>query len=346
MVQATKPTPKTDTPITYKVVGRFAPSPTGPLHFGSLVSALTSWLQVRSRANQQGRHNLASKWLVRIEDIDSPREVPGAADGILQTLTRLGLTWDDEVLYQSERTHAYQEILTSLQARDLAYACTCSRKDIASHGRQGAEGVIYPGTCNPTKAASRIAEKSWAPSHPPHPPPHQEPSDRQLNANNRIAWRFLTTNETIHFHDYIYGDCKQNVAREIGDFVLKRADNIFAYQLAVVVDDAYQGVTEVVRGQDLLGCTARQIALQQALGYPQPQYFHHPLAVDQNHDKLSKKTHARAIDELDDGETMHRALAFLNQQPPALYNSHELLDWAQDHWQPERISRCHHVVDL
>ena len=207
-------------------IGRFAPSPTGPLHFGSLVTAVASYLDARSN---QG------KWLLRIEDLDKPREVPGAAANILSTLEAYGFEWDDTIMYQSQRNDAYENVFDTLKERQFVYPCTCTRKEIADSSEQtGIEGIIYPKTCL-----------------------HQAIKEHQP-----IAWRIKTTNKLIHFKDTVQGDIKQNLSSEFGDFVFKRSDGQFAYQLAVVVDDAEQGITNIVRGADLLNSTTRQIYLQ------------------------------------------------------------------------------------
>jgi glutamyl-Q tRNA(Asp) synthetase len=230
--------------------GRFAPSPTGPLHLGSLVAALGSYLDAKAHGGE---------WLVRIEDLDTPRTVPGAADDILRTLERFGLEWDGPVLYQSTRIDAYEAALDQLRRRDLAFPCTCSRKDI---------GERYPGTCRTGPRGSRDA----------------------------LSWRFRVSGETVEFEDRRLGPQRQNVEEYVGDFVLKRADGLFAYQLAVVVDDAAQGITDIVRGEDLLDSTARQIQLQRSLGYPQPRYLHLPVVNNELGQKLSKQTGAAALD--------------------------------------------------
>jgi glutamyl-Q tRNA(Asp) synthetase len=253
-------------------VGRFAPSPTGPLHFGSLAAALASWLDARAA---RGR------WLVRIEDLDTPRVQPGAADDILRTLERLGLGWDGPVLFQSRRSEAYRHALVRLEKH--TYWCGCTRREIAdsSLGLAADGAQIYPGTCRGGLAAGKEAR----------------------------ALRLRTTGEEIVFEDRVQGPQGQILEQETGDFVLRRADGQFAYQLAVVVDDAEQGVTDVVRGADLLDSTARQIYLQRLLGYAQPRYLHVPAAVNQAGEKLSKQTGAQPIGESD----LPRALAFLGQ---------------------------------
>ena len=273
-------------------VGRFAPSPTGPLHFGSLVAALASWLDARAA---EGR------WLVRIEDLDAPRTLPGAADDILRTLDRLGLGWDGPVMYQSRRSASYKAALESLDT----YWCGCTRREIAdsSIGRASDGAQIYPGTCRAGLAPGRTPR----------------------------ALRVRTGGEEIAFTDRVQGPQRQVLEREIGDFVLLRADGQFAYQLAVVVDDAEQGVTDVVRGADLLDSTPRQIFLQRLLGYPMPRYLHVPAAVNQAGEKLSKQTGARPVDIKRKAEELARALTFLGQS--------ETDDLAQAvaNWKPELI---------
>ena len=255
-------------------VGRFAPSPTGPLHFGSLVAAVASWLDARAA---EGR------WLVRIEDLDAPRAVPGAADDILRTLEALGLGWDGPVLYQSQRAASYRAALATLDT----YWCGCTRREIAdsSIGRASDGAQIYPGTCRAGLPPGKAAR----------------------------ALRVRTGSEAIAFTDRVQGPQRQLLEREIGDFVLLRADGQFAYQLAVVVDDAEQGVTDVVRGADLLDSTPRQIWLQQKLGYATPRYLHVPAAVNDAGEKLSKQTGARPLDMARKGAELRRALAFLGQ---------------------------------
>jgi glutamyl-Q tRNA(Asp) synthetase len=257
-------------------VGRFAPSPTGPLHFGSLAAALASWLDARAA---QGR------WLVRIEDLDAPRAQPGAAEEILRTLGELGLAWDGRVVYQSQRTDAYAEALKTLKGQ--TYWCGCTRREIAdsSLGLAADGAQIYPGTCR----------NGIAPGKAPR------------------ALRVRTISEEIRFDDRVQGPQRQRLETEVGDFVLYRADEQFAYQLAVVIDDAEQGVSDVVRGADLLDSTARQIYLQRLLGYPQPRYLHVPAAVNAAGEKLSKQTGAPPIDVARRKKALRKALAFLGQ---------------------------------
>ncbi len=256
--------------------GRFAPSPTGPLHFGSLVAAVGSYLD--ARANQ-------GKWLVRMEDIDASRTVPGAADTILRTLEAMGMTWDGEVLYQSQRDDVYRAALQLLRKRKLVYPCACSRREIADSAIGGIDGPVYPGTCRSGLLAGRAAR----------------------------AERVLTRGAKIEFTDAIQGKMVHNLERQIGDFVVQRADGPYAYQLAVVVDDAAQGITDVVRGADLLDSTPRQIHLQQLLGLTTPRYAHLPVAVNVMGEKLSKQTLAAAIAPESSVAILNAALVFLGQ---------------------------------
>ena len=264
--------------------GRFAPSPTGPLHAGSLASALASWLDARA-------HDGA--WLVRIEDVDTPRCVPGADRIILQQLGACGLQPDEPPVYQSQRGDRYRTALDQLAAQSQAFACACSRLDIevaaATEGQSRARHgeLIYPGTCR--AGLHGKAARSWR--FLSSFCPLNTALDQQIRARDapdliadKVAWT-----------DRLLGPQSQNVSTEVGDFVLKRADGLWAYQLAVVVDDAAQGITHVVRGQDLLDNTARQVLLQRALGLPQPQYLHTPLVLGANGEKLSKQNGAAAV---------------------------------------------------
>lgn len=253
-------------------IGRFAPSPTGPLHAGSLVAALASWLDVRAQGPD-------ARWLVRIEDADTERCLPGMGEAILSQLAACALMPDEPPVWQTQRTHRYELALDKLKAAGLAYPCGCSRKDIdEALARRGALRTrhgerVYPGTCRDG-----------------------------LHGKTPRAWRFAATKfqgeatePLLHWHDRRLGDQQQDVAREVGDFVLKRADGPWAYQLAVVVDDAEQGVTDVVRGEDLADNTARQILLQRALGLPTPRYLHTPLVLGPDGDKLSKQNGATPL---------------------------------------------------
>jgi glutamyl-Q tRNA(Asp) synthetase len=266
-------------------VGRFAPSPTGPLHAGSLVAALASWLDAKANGGQ---------WLVRIEDVDAPRCIPGADQIIMQQLAACGLQPDAPPIYQSERGALYQSALDKLLAQSQAYPCGCSRQDIelaiAASGQQRVRHgeLIYPGTCR--NGLNGKQARSWrflSTFYPSNQPPAQ--------LNQAQAAPDLIVN-VVCWTDRRLGAQQQNVSNEVGDFVLKRADGLWAYQLAVVVDDAAQGITHVVRGEDLADNTPRQILLQRALGLPQPQYLHTPLVLGANGEKISKQNGAKALD--------------------------------------------------
>ncbi len=282
-------------------VGRFAPSPTGPLHFGSLVAAVASWLDARAAGGS---------WHLRIEDVDAPRTVPGAEDGILRTLEALGLAWDGPVVRQRERAARYEVALEKLREAGLAYRCRCSRREIADSGVHGIDGIVYPGTCRHATVPAGVA----------------------------TAERFLVPEGTIAFDDRVQGRVAQRLAAEVGDFVVHRRDGLFAYQLAVVVDDADLGVTDVVRGADLLDSTPRQIALQRALRLRTPRYLHVPVAT-RGVEKLSKQTLAPAIDAAPGGEAIRAALAFLGQPVPPPGPPAEVLAAAIGGWDPGRIPR-------
>jgi glutamyl-Q tRNA(Asp) synthetase len=286
--------------------GRFAPSPTGPLHFGSLVAAVASYLEAKSRAGE---------WLVRMEDLDTPRNVPGAADDILRALTACGMRWDDAVIYQSARTDAYHAELHRLRALGLVYPCACSRREIADSAISGIEGPVYPGTCRAGLAPGKTVR----------------------------AWRIDVRGADIRFDDEIQGPMHQDLATDIGDFVLLRADHVYAYQLAVVVDDAEQGITDVVRGADLLDSTPRQIFLQKLLNFTPPRYCHVPVAANANGEKLSKQTHAAAVDYARPQAALVPALRFLGQQPPddlVDANIGEFWNWALRNWRIDRVPRA------
>ncbi len=255
-------------------IGRFAPSPTGPLHFGSMIAAVASYLQARAHHG---------KWLVRIEDVDVPRCIPGADKSILNTLENFGMHWDGEVVHQSQRSDIYAAALDTLKQLQQLYPCNCSRKQLSDE--TGSNTPVYPGTCR--------AVTTW---------PVQD-----------FAVRLKTPDAVITFADAVHGLQQQNLARSVGDFVIRRRDGLFAYQLAVVVDDALQGVTEVVRGTDLLDSTPRQIYLQRLLSYAQPGYMHVPIAVTGNGNKLGKSTGAAAIDNTACVQTLLRILRFLHQ---------------------------------
>ncbi len=284
--------------------GRFAPSPTGALHFGSLVAAVGSYLDAK---HQQG------EWLVRIEDLDTPRNVAGAADAILRTLEAYGLHWDGAVAYQSQRIALYEAALEQLKAH--CYPCVCSRKTIAA--QQGE--LVYAGTCRNGIASS---------------------------SSKSVAWRLRVNDSSIHFTDRLQGDISQHLVTKVGDFVVKRADGVFTYQLAVVVDDAAQGITHIVRGADLLDSTPRQIFLQQQLGLSTPHYLHLPLVVNAQGEKLSKQTLAQPIDTQHPVGTLYAALVFLHQSPPTELQCSDLATlwhWAIIHWQPDTMQHIQPV---
>lgn len=288
-----------------RYVGRFAPSPTGPLHFGSLVAALGSCLEARS---QGGR------WLLRMEDVDEPRCSQSAADDILRTLEACGFEWDGTVMVQSERKARYREVLAGLQQAGLVYPCACTRKELADSALAPDGAAIYPGTCRH--------------GLPPGKPPR--------------AWRLRVDESTVCFDDAVQGRNCQNLARGAGDFVLLRADGYFAYQLAVVVDDADQGVTHVVRGADLLDSTPRQIFLQRCLGLPTPAYAHLPVAVNADGEKLSKQTLAQAIDARNPVDALVAAMGFLGQGVPQemwRVTTADFWAWAKSAWRLERVPR-------
>ena len=279
------------------VTGRFAPSPTGPLHFGSVVAAVASYMQAK---NQRG------KWLVRMDDVDSPRNQTGADTAILKTLEILGLHWDDEVLFQSHRQEAYLEALDFLSDKKLVYRCTCTRKQL--------QGNAYPGTCR----------------HKTHGPDQQH------------SLRLITNQPPTKFNDEIQGHFQQVLETEIGDFIVHRADGLVAYHIATVVDDAWQGITEIVRGADLLDSTPRQIYLQRILNYPTPSYAHLPVAVDKHGYKLSKQHHARPVKDTEPVEILFTALNFLGQQPDKVLlkgNVEEIIQWGIKHWSMNKIPR-------
>lgn len=286
--------------------GRFAPSPSGPLHFGSLVAALGSYLDARS---QNGI------WLLRMEDIDPPREKPGAADSILATLEVFGFEWDEPVLYQSSRIEAYAGTTDYLISSGLAYRCSCSRKEIQQHGLKSSDGIIYPGTCRGGHDSSRDTK----------------------------TLRVVTDAVDIDFSDLIHGRFRQNLQQDVGDFVVRRADGLYAYQLAVVVDDAFQDITHVVRGSDLLLSTPRQLFLQQLLGLPLPEYAHLPLVLGEDGTKLSKRSMAWPVDESNPVKTLLNAAEFLGQVPSEEIpsNQDEFWEWAISSWDRERIPVQH-----
>lgn len=279
------------------VVGRFAPSPTGALHFGSLVAAVGSYCLAR---------RAGGRWLLRMEDLDTPRVVPGAAEEILRSLEALGFDWDGEVLWQSRRYEYYEAALEQLRSRGLVFECGCSRREVlASAPHAGEEGPVYPGTCRTGLGPGRKAR----------------------------ALRLRVPERQVVFSDGLFGPQEQHLASAVGDFVLRRADGLFAYQLAVVVDDAATKVTQVVRGADLLPSTPRQIYLQACLDYPHPLYVHLPLVLAADGDKISKR-HGTLELHLDatGGVLLWQALQFLGQAVPAELRGApptEVLEWGR-----------------
>ncbi len=285
--------------------GRFAPSPTGPLHFGSLVAAVASYLEARTQAGE---------WLIRIEDLDGPRTVAGAAEDILRVLDACGMRCDGEIVCQSTRTAAYHAALHRLRALDKVYPCACSRREIADSAVRGIEGLVYPGTCRNAAAPHKVA--------------------RALRVDTRDA--------RIAFDDPVQGRIDQDLDTEIGDVVGYRAGHVYAYQLAVVIDDAEQGITDVVRGADLLESTPRQIYLQRLLGLPTPRYLHVPVAVNAAGEKLAKQTRAVAVDAQRPVPALLEALEFLGQEPPCALAQADvaaLWKWAVANWRCEHIPR-------
>ena len=278
-----------------RYVGRFAPSPTGPMHFGSLVAALASWLDAR---------HASGRWLVRMEDLDRPRVMPGAAEAILRQLEAFGMEPDGPVIYQSARLGLYATAIRKLE--NHSYPCACTRKELEDSALAIDGSRIYPGTCRGGLTPGKSAR----------------------------ALRLRTMAEPIRFTDRVQGTIEQAVEREVGDFVLRRADGIVAYQLAVVVDDSAQGVTDVVRGADLLDSTARQIHLQRLLGAATPRYLHVPVATNAAGEKLSKQTRAADAQVQD----LPRALRFLGMDVPAGIGQPELLAWSAKNWDPARIA--------
>ncbi|EIJ43515.1 glutamyl-queuosine tRNA(Asp) synthetase [Beggiatoa alba B18LD] len=281
--------------------GRFAPSPTGYLHLGSLLTAVGSFLHAR---HHQG------EWLVRIEDLDTPRNVQGASVAILDTLTQLGMSWDKEVWYQSQRVAHYETALEALTAQQLTYPCACPRRLTA--------GQIYSGYCC---------------LHPPAPQSAQ-------------AIRLKVPAKNFSLTDEIQGFYSQNLAEQVGDFVLKRRDGIIAYQLAVVVDDAAQGITHVVRGADLLDNTPRQCYLQQLFAFPTPHYAHLPMIVDSQGLKLSKQNHAPAVNPQPAVPLILQALTLLGQSPPDFLKNSDLnhcWEWAIANWDSCKVPVLHQL---
>ena len=296
-------------PATPRYRGRFAPSPTGPLHFGSLVAALASYCDARAAGGE---------WLVRIEDVDAPRAHRAAESAILETLERYGFEWDGEVVRQSQRNAAYAAALARLCAAGHAYECACTRRELGAAPLSASGEHVYPGTCR-----------------------DGIPQDRA--ARTQRAWRLRVGDARITFRDRLQGVLTQRLARDVGDFVIRRADGLYAYQLAVVVDDALQRVTHVVRGADLLVSTPRQILLQRLLGYPELSYLHAPVVINVHGQKLSKQTRAAPLPD-DSSAALLAAWRFLDQRQPeasqAPASVAEFWSWAIRAWNPARLPPC------
>jgi len=285
--------------------GRFAPSPTGPLHFGSLIAAVGGFLEARTRGG---------KWLVRLEDLDRPREAPGAAEAILRVLEAYGFEWNGEIIFQSRHGSSYALALAHLEQMTAVFPCACTRSEVADSAMSLKGEPVYPGTCR-----------------------NGLPPERKAR-----AVRVRVNNAVIALDDALQGRVEQDLSREVGDFIVRRADGLFAYQLAVVVDDAEQGITDVVRGADLLGSTPRQIFLQRLLGFPTPRYLHLPVVVNRSGEKLGKQTLAAPLAIAEAVIQLSRALRFLGQDPPAdlaASSVAEVWSWALGNWRAERIPR-------
>lgn len=284
--------------------GRFAPSPTGPLHFGSLIAATGSYLQARKADGQ---------WLLRIEDLDRVRSSNRAADDIIETLNIYGFQWDNDIILQSTRSEHYTQALTRLEQQELLYACQCSRQQVRRDGVLGLDGWVYAGTCKPLSLPLEQAH---------------------------TALRLRVEARPLSFDDLRMGRQQYDMLQAFGDFIVRRADNQFSYPLAVVVDDNLQGITEVVRGNDLLHATAKQIYLQQKLAIPQPSYLHLPIALGCDGLKLSKQNGAQALNKRRPQQTLVKALEFLGQKPPDMLKRSPVADvweWAIEHWKIARI---------
>ncbi|WP_183682971.1 tRNA glutamyl-Q(34) synthetase GluQRS [Pseudomonas sp. Tn43] len=279
-------------------IGRFAPTPSGHLHFGSLVAALASYLDARS---------VGGRWLVRMEDLDPPREEPGAQAAILKALESYGFEWDGDMVRQSDRHAAYDEVINRLFNQGLAYACTCSRKQLEPyHG-------IYPGFCR-----------------------------NAGHGTENAAIRLRVPELEYHFIDRVQGEFRQHLGREVGDFVIRRRDGLYAYQLAVVLDDARQGITDIVRGADLLDSTPRQLYLQELLGLPQPRYLHIPLITQPDGHKLGKSYRSPPLTEDQATPLLLRALRALGHKPATELNDatpRQVLNWGIAHWDAALIPR-------
>ena len=286
--------------------GRFAPSPSGPLHFGSLISALGSYLDAKAQRGE---------WCLRIDDLDPPRVAPGATDAILRALEAYGLLWDGAAQYQSQRTHAYAGAFEVLKELGAVYPCGCTRREIADSSVGARAVAIYPGTCRAGLALGKYGR----------------------------AWRLDTRGARVVFADRLKGVIEQDLEREAGDFIVQRADGYFVYQLAAVVDDAELGITDIVRGADLLDSTLRQVYLQRLFKLPTPRYLHLPVAVNALGEKLSKQTLAPPLDVTLPQPTLIQALAFLQHSPPLQLCGAavpEILAWAIAHWDASNLPQA------
>lgn len=291
--------------------GRFAPSPTGPLHFGSLITAVGSYLQAK---------HMHGEWLLRIDNIDPPREQKGATDDILKTLESFGFEWDTDVLYQNNRLQRYQEAVDALVKQHLAYPCSCSKRSILKETGQTDGEIVYPGLCR--NGSLLKLENS--------------------NGVHNYSIRLRCNREAIRFNDLLQGKQSINIEKQKGDFVIQRRDRHFSYHLASGIDDAEQGITEVVRGADLLNCTPCQIHVQQMLGLSSPQYCHLPIALNDEGQKLSKQSHAKAITAENSVVLLYEALKFLGQIPPLELikaSQEELWNWAKTHWRLDLVPK-------
>jgi glutamyl-Q tRNA(Asp) synthetase len=315
-------------------IGRFAPSPTGPLHFGSLVAAVASYCDAKKNNG---------KWLIRMEDLDNPREVAGAADTILRQLENFGFEWDGDIVKQSDRSEIYAEYLNNLQRNGFVYACTCSRKEIADSAIfNGVDGAIYPKTCF-KKMLENASENSSSDFH--------ASASRMDVGSQRIN---VEGAQKITFFDAIQGEISQTLKTDVGDFILKRKDGFFAYQLAVVVDDARQNITHIVRGADLLDSTPRQIYLQYLLDFDLPNYAHAPVATNKAGEKLSKQTLAESISASPENAArlaehqLFEALTFLGQSPAVEMKKNatlgEVWRWAIANWQVSQVPKKRAII--
>jgi len=290
-----------------RVIGRFAPSPTGPLHFGSLIAATASYLNVR--------HHKNGHWLLRIEDLDKQRSHSKHSTTIIKQLEAYNFLWDGEILYQSQRSQAYQAAFDQLS--DFTFACECTRKTLqtALQKNTGKYSYVYPGTCR---------EKG-----------------KKLNCSN-CSFRIRTDSNKLSFTDQIQGNFSQKLESDVGDFVLKRADGSFTYQLAVVVDDAWQGINQITRGADLLDNTPRQLYLQKLLGFSQPDYAHIPVVTTTDGKKFSKQNQCPAISTHNKRNTLIKVLNFLGQSPPnasEFANLDDLWSFAIQNWDQNKIPK-------